>query len=113
MEWFLRGTEPISGDRKAPSHDERILYPPGGTVIALDPDIPPELQKILFHAQPARQGLKWILNGRFVASAGKAFAWNPMAGKFHLALIDEEDRVLDSVHFKVRGPGSDLAEEDP
>ena len=50
-EWFMRGTEPNSDDQRIGQFNQRILYPPSGTVIALDPDIPKELQKVFFISQ--------------------------------------------------------------
>jgi hypothetical protein len=34
---------------------------------------------------------------------GKAIPWNPSTGKYHLAIVDQEDRIIDSIHFEVRG----------
>ena len=31
----------------------------------------------------------------------------PKAGKYVLAISDEEEKVIDSVHFEVRGPAED------
>jgi hypothetical protein len=38
-----------------------ILYPPSGTVIALNPDIPPELQKIFFLLQTLDKNVNFIM----------------------------------------------------
>jgi uncharacterized protein YfaS (alpha-2-macroglobulin family) len=27
----------------------------------------------------------------------------PHSGKYHLAIVDQEDQIIDSVHFEVRG----------
>jgi penicillin-binding protein 1C len=102
-EWFIRGTEPVYAERKPLLSPPRIVYPPAGTVIALDPDIPPELQKVFFVAQPLKKGSCWNLNGRLVATSARTAPWTPRAGKYFLALVDHENGVLDSVHFEVRG----------
>jgi penicillin-binding protein 1C len=102
-EWFIRGTEPVHPEAKEASPHQRILYPPTGTVIALDPDIPPELQKIFFIMQTPQEGANWVLNGRSLPPSGKATPWSPHSGKHHLALQDEEGRPIDSVRFEVRG----------
>jgi len=104
-EWFIRGTEPNSDDQRIGQFNQRILYPPSGTVIALDPDIPKELQKVFFISQTGDGGIRWRLNGRPIAMAGKAIPWNPSTGKYHLAIVDQEDRIIDSIHFEVRGEG--------
>jgi penicillin-binding protein 1C len=103
QEWFFRGTEPIYAKRKALPSPPRIIYPPAGMVMALDPDIPPELQKIFFVAKPLKRGVYWNLNGRLVAASGRAAPWTPRPGKYFLALMDHENGVLDSLRFEVRG----------
>ncbi len=103
-EWFIRGTEPDSRIQTKGQLNQRILYPPAGTLMALDPDIPSELQKVFFISQTQQEGLKWILNGSIMEGTGKTIAWSPKAGKYSLAMLDREGRVLDSVHFEVRGP---------
>jgi penicillin-binding protein 1C len=111
-EWFIRGTEPSSLGAKRLSPPQRILYPPPGSIFALDPDIPQELQKVFFTLQTPQQGTTWELNGQPLPSRGKATAWSPEAGKFHLALRDEEGRVMDSVLFEVRGSSDEGGWED-
>jgi penicillin-binding protein 1C len=102
-EWFIRGTEPSLPEAKSPSPHQRILYPPPGSVFALDPDIPRDLQKVFFTLQAPQQGVFWVLNGQPLPSLGKATPWSPEPGKFHLALRDGEGRIIDSVLFEVRG----------
>ena len=110
-EWFIRGTEPAPfGIREIPLH-QRILYPPPETVIALDPDIPPELQKVFFVLQTPQKGVNWVLNGRSLPSAGKTTPWSPQPGRHHLALQDGEGRPIDSVRFEVRGAGPEEIRE--
>jgi len=102
-EWFIRGTEPVFPEAHGVSPHQKILYPTPGEVIALDPDIPRELQKMFFVLQTPRKGVQWVINNQVLPSAGKATPWSPKAGKFHLALRDEEGRMIDSVLFEVRG----------
>jgi penicillin-binding protein 1C len=103
-EWFIRGTEPDSKDQKIGQFNPRIVYPPSGTVIALDPDIPPELQKIFFISQTNESGIRWLLNGIPMEATGKTIPWTPRAGKYFLALADREEKILDYIYFEVRGP---------
>src|SRR5262249_61546898 len=50
-EWFLSGTEaPVMPAASPAAH--RIAYPAPGTIVALDPDIPPAEPKLLFEAEP-------------------------------------------------------------
>jgi len=102
-EWFIRGTEPHFREKKIGQYNPRILYPPAGTRIALDPDIPPELQKIFFFSNTNQEGLRWMLNGEIIGRAGKPFGWAPRPGKYLLAMADPEERIIDSVSFEVRG----------
>jgi penicillin-binding protein 1C len=109
-EWFIRGTEPFSEKRKGGSYHSRILYPSPGTIFVLDPDIPQDLQRIFFISQSPENGTRWRLNGTFLPSRGKATPWRLNPGNYHLALVDEEDRVLDALDFTVRGPRPDCGE---
>jgi len=102
-EWFIRGTEPESEDRKTAQFNQRIVYPPTGAVIALDPDIPIELQRVFFISQTVEEGLQWKLNGSVLDRVGKKVAWAPAPGKYHLAIADRDEKIVDSVYFEVRG----------
>lgn len=73
-------------------------------MIALDPDVPLELQKIFFIAQTAENGFRWVLNGEPMEAAGRTIPWAPEAGKYSLALADGDGKILDYVYFEVRGP---------
>jgi len=106
-EWFIRGTEPNLNDQRIGPFNPRIVYPPSGTVIALDPDIPSELQRIFFISQTSENEFRWVLNGSPMEAVGKTIPWNPKAGKFFLALADGDEKILDYVYFEVRGPEAD------
>jgi penicillin-binding protein 1C len=102
-EWFIRGTEPNSKDQGIGAFNPRIVYPPSGTVIALDPDIPLELQKVFFISQPNEDDFRWVLNGVPMETVGKTIAWTPKAGEYFLALANENEKILDYIYFEVRG----------
>lgn len=102
-EWFLKGTEPLEIRPASVLANFQIVYPAGGTIIALDPDIPGEQQKVLFESRPADRRLLWSLDGEEIGSAGSALPWTPTAGKHILALVDGAMHILDSVNFEVRG----------
>jgi penicillin-binding protein 1C len=106
-EWFIRGTEPSFQNQRTGQFNPRILYPPSGTIMALDPDIPPELQKIFFVSQVHEDHCQWLLNGSPLKMTGRTIPWIPKAGKYHLAIADKDKKVLDYVYFEVRGPGAD------
>jgi membrane carboxypeptidase/penicillin-binding protein PbpC len=84
-------------------------------VIALDPDIPSELQRIFFISQTSENDFRWVLNGAPMEAVGKTIPWTPKAGKYFLAIADGEEKILDYINFEVRGPEADrnlLPEDD-
>jgi penicillin-binding protein 1C len=103
-EWFISGTEPANV-LMVKQYNERIIYPPSGTMIALDPDIPPDLQKVFFISKTEGKELRWRLNDTAIGETGGAVAWSPKRGKYSLALTDSQGRIIDSVNFEVRGTG--------
>jgi penicillin-binding protein 1C len=106
-EWFIRGTEPNSQNQKTSQFNPRILYPPSGTVMAIDPDIPTELQRVFFVSQVHEDDFQWVLNGSALEMTGRTVPWTPKAGKYHLAIADKDEKILDYVYFEVRGPEAD------
>lgn len=106
-EWFIKETEPNSKDREIGQLNQRTVYPPLGTVIALDPVIPPEFQKVFFVSQVHEDHCQWLLNGSALEGTGRTIPWIPKPGKYHLAIADKDEKVLDYVYFEVRGPETD------
>jgi penicillin-binding protein 1C len=102
-DWFIAGTEPSTEEQFFSRHDERILYPPAGTVIVVDPDIPPDRQVVFFLARGGGAGLEWRLDGERLASAGGYVSWAPIEGKHNLSVEDSEGNLVDTVEFEVRG----------
>jgi penicillin-binding protein 1C len=103
MEWFIQGTEPEQGERRVGQVNQRIIYPPAGTIIAVDPDIPPDAQRVFFISQSPAKGLRWVLNDQPLKAADTNFSWAPQVGTYILALVDGQGRVIDTVQFEVRG----------
>ncbi len=104
QEWFLAGTEPDSKGRLVNHGVGRIAYPPSGAVMAMDPDIPAEQQKVLFLSEGFEEGMTWRLDGESMTGAGRTMPWPVKEGRHILALVDKEGRSLDQVSFLVRGP---------
>jgi penicillin-binding protein 1C len=101
QELYLRGTEmPLVALNPGGGRAPRIAYPAEGTILALDPDIPAERQRVFFAMEPALPAAKWRLDGAEVP-AGEG--WRPRSGEHALRLVDAEGRVLDQVRFLVRG----------
>ena len=101
-EWFLRGTE-AAGRSRARRRSFGSAYPAAGTIVALDPDIPSDRQKLFFEADPDDSGLRWTLDGEKLESSGGLVLWTPRAGRHTLGLADPAGRIVDTVDFEVRG----------
>jgi penicillin-binding protein 1C len=105
-EWFITGTEQAvfalapqaSGADAAP----RIIAPTDGTIIALDPDIPPERQRVRFEAQG--RAVQWRIDGKPLARGGSAL-WLPWPGRHLIELVDARAQVVDQMRLEVRGAG--------
>jgi penicillin-binding protein 1C len=83
-----------------PALPAQITSPTAGTIIALDPDIPPRHQRLHFTA--LGEAGQWLLNGKKIANTPN-HQWLPMPGRHTLQLADVQGRVLDEVKFEVRG----------
>lgn len=124
-EWFLPGTAQarFAMDSGAESQDStkaqgqkdskiaaRITSPAPGTIVALDPDIPPTRQRL--QLQASGSNVRWLLDGKPLAR-GASVAWLPWPGKHRLQLLAANGEVLDDIHFEVRGAGVRLAQGHP
>ncbi len=106
-EWFIQGTEPSGtepmAERLANPAQIKITYPLDGTFVALDPDIPRELQKIVFEHSPTAQKLKWRVNGFDHPQASDPLIWSlGEPGRVKISLLDGQEKILDEVQFTVR-----------
>jgi len=127
QEWFLRGTQQAvfaidsgaggamqasAGGQKHPTSPgteaapARIAAPTPGTIVALDPDIPPRHQRLQFTATGGTSGqaLLWHIDGKPVGR-GREWGWLPWPGRHRVQLRDGAGRVLDEVRIEVRGAG--------
>jgi penicillin-binding protein 1C len=109
-EWFIQGTEQSvitanSGSASATgiSLAPRITAPTSGSIIALDPDIPPNRQRLTFAAQGSRQ-MHWLMDGKEFARGPNA-QWLPWPGRHTVQLVDVKGVVLDEIKLEVRGAG--------
>jgi penicillin-binding protein 1C len=107
-EWFLRGTESevvrdVATAGSLVATTPRIRYPAEDTIIALDPDIPPGAERIVFEASPALPGLRWRVDDSLLPDAGGRADWQPLPGRHRLVLEDEGGKLLSRVGFEVRG----------
>lgn len=102
-EWFLRGTETalveaLPASRRQP----KIVYPPDGSIVAVDPDIPERVERILFQAQGV-DAHRWRLDGSDAGPAASPLAWRPVPGEHRLELVDALGKTASTSRFEVRG----------
>jgi penicillin-binding protein 1C len=104
QEYFIVGTELDVLAAKSPGAVRSgIAYPGNGSIIALDPDIPPSVQRVRFVAVPQLSGQHWQLDGEALGSAEQSVWWAPQPGKHNLVLVDAIGLELDRIQFEVRG----------
>jgi penicillin-binding protein 1C len=94
-EWYLAGTEQGILRPRAEGQRPRILYPAAETVIAIDPDIPADLQKVFFRTS---RPTALVLDGTAVTAA----SWSPVPGRHRLSLMRADGTVADEISFEVR-----------
>ena len=103
-EWFLAGTETtqVRLASAAGTAARLIVSPDDQSVVALDPDFPPAVQRLRFEAVASPPGASWRLDGKRLGAA-KPLPWSPWPGHHVLELLDADGRALDTVSFDVRG----------
>ncbi|MGD9601068.1 MAG: penicillin-binding protein 1C [Gammaproteobacteria bacterium] len=102
-EWFLAGTAQTEVRPVSSARTPRIVYPGRHGVLALDPDIPAEHQRVFFTMEPLQPGFTWRLDGERFAETPDRAAWAPAPGEHRLTLVAANGRVVDALRFKVRG----------
>lgn len=109
QEWFIQGTQQsrfalVATPGKAPSQSgvPRITAPANGTIIALDPDIPPQHQRLRFTAEGNK--LRWQMDGKPFAQGASA-QWLPWPGRHVVQLVNARGEALDEIRLEVRGAG--------
>jgi penicillin-binding protein 1C len=80
-----------------------IAAPVGGTILALDPDIPACRQRVPFEARDVMPGQRWLLDGAVLGEAADFVLWPPEPGRHRLSVVARDGRILDTVTFVVRG----------
>jgi penicillin-binding protein 1C len=112
MEWFIEGTQQsqfalsqVDSGPNAARRDRaiaRIAYPANGSIIALDPDIPPDRQRLHFGADGVVN--RWLIDGKPFAKGPQA-QWLPWPGRHEVQIVGAKGEVLDSIRLEVRGAG--------
>jgi penicillin-binding protein 1C len=108
-EWFLQGTEQASFAMDLRANGAgytgargQITSPKSGTIIALDPDIPPQRQRLQLQARGSQ--LHWLIDGKRYAN-GPSAQWLPWPGRHVIQIANAKGQVQDEVHLEVRGAG--------
>jgi penicillin-binding protein 1C len=104
IELFLAGTQVVRvAAKSAAASGAGIAYPGDGTIIALDPDIPPAVQRVRLLVSGAAGDHRWTLDGGDLGAAGSPVFWAPQPGVHELRLVDAAGVEVDRVRFEVRG----------
>ncbi len=103
QEWFAMGTE-LAAVAPVPSRAARahIASPGNGLIIAIDPDMPPQHQRVPLLARGTTKQLAFRLDGIAIGPADTQLMWMPRAGAHQLALVGPSGTVIDQVLFTVR-----------
>ncbi len=99
-EWFVSGTEPSLPLAARSRRQHGISSPTDGAVYAIDPDMPPAVQRIRFEGEHGQ----WVLDGKPVGR-GERMRWVPRPGRHELVLQGSDGRAIERVRFEVRGAG--------
>ncbi|HEY1392520.1 MAG TPA: penicillin-binding protein 1C [Methylibium sp.] len=104
-EWFLPDTQQalVSTAHATAAAASLIASPTDHSVLALDPDIPPQAQ--LLRIAPAggiARNWSWRLDGKRLGPA-VARTWSLWPGKHRLELLDDQGRIKEISRFEVRG----------
>ncbi len=102
-EWFIAGTEMAMVRAAQATKLARIVYPSEGSILALDPDIPPHRQRVPFRlSAPPDSGWIWRLDQTIQGKAGQRAMWLPQPGRHRLRLENDKGDVMDEIYFEVR-----------
>ena len=102
-EWFIKGTEMAVIRTASASALARIVYPANGSIIALDPDIPPVRQRIPMRlSAPPNRDWSWRIDRQLLGMASSKLFWLPQPGRHQLTLENGRGEIVDKVNFEVR-----------
>ena len=113
-EWFIQGTQQaqfaMTADATRTSAVARITAPANGTIVALDPDIPPNRQRLSLSAEGSN--LRWLMDGKPLGK-GSTLQWLPWPGRHVVQVTNAHGEVLDQIRLEVRGAGVKLSQTAP
>jgi penicillin-binding protein 1C len=80
----------------------RIRYPVDHMILAIDPNIPKAMQKMILEIENPLEDQKIFLNDSFIQTAKENIFLPLNRGHFRLVLKNKKDVILDEVPFEVR-----------
>jgi len=108
VEFFIGDTQvenvKVANDvEMADGNPVAIETPTDGAILALDPDIPPENQQLVFRASAMSddRALAWRIGNEVLR--GNEVYWPPKPGTHRVELLGKDEHVLDSISVQVRG----------
>jgi len=102
-EWFVRGTgQSVIATAPAAARRPRIVSPVGGSVYAVDPDVPPDRQRLGVEVAGPAAGHALRLDRRPLGPADGRPLIFAAPGRHWLMLEDASGRVVDRVAFTIR-----------
>jgi len=101
QEWFIIGREGDTARGIAAERTPKITYPAAGTIIAKDPDIPTDVQRMFFSVSHSVPTLRLVLDDAEIGS-GPVVVWQLVVGAHRLALVDPKGIIIDRITFEVR-----------
>lgn len=100
-EYFIGGTEPTKEEILVDTQSiPRIIYPPDGTIIALDPSIPATQQRLYVYTN-CKDCILFSDNHK-VEGQNSVFILNIKKGRHILELFDSSGNLFDSSNYEVR-----------
>ncbi len=100
-EYFIAGTETDAVRPATTDVNPKITYPAPHMVIAIDPDIPPDLQKVYFKTSTTDPLFRLKIDESTIESAADG-AWKPSPGVHQLYLMTPTGNIADQISFEVR-----------
>lgn len=100
-DWFARGTEPAA--RVLAAGEPRIVTPVDGTIVALDPDIPDDRQRVPLEVAGEAPGVRWQVDDADLGPARGLTLWAPTSGTHVVRLVAADATELATATIEVRG----------
>ncbi|NDC38942.1 MAG: hypothetical protein EBZ48_12975 [Proteobacteria bacterium] len=102
-EWYLQGTEPAPLDAvRASAFVSRITYPVEGMVVALDPEVSEDRQRVRLRSSQPSSASFFVVDGEQLGASDVPRWWRVSRGAHRVELQGADGSVFDAVSFVVR-----------